>query len=439
MRVLFATYSEKTHFLAMVPIAWALRAAGHEVRVATQPALIDTVTTTGLTAVPVGTDHNMARVSSRILNKGFASRNPELYERVRWGRMPPFDLPTQDSDITWSYLKAGYHEVVPGYRMANEPMADDLVAFCRAWQPDLVIWEPATYSAPIAAAACGAAHARLLWSLDFFGRMRAHFRRLRPTQPASDQGDALTEWLSTKAAKYGVPFNEEMTTGQFTIDQLPPSLRYPTGLHHVPVRYVPYNHTAVVPDWLWHKPSRPRVVLTLGISATERFGGYAVSVQDILNSLADLDIELVATVAQQEQDKLTHIPANTRVVAFVPLHALVPSCSVVIHAAGFGTLCTTLKYGVPQLCLPEQQDTLISTRLVAEQGAAIVIPSNEVTGEGVRDQVIRLLSEPSFRTAATHLSDEMAAMPSPNDVVPELEALTRKHRSATTTTTAIAG
>jgi glycosyltransferase (activator-dependent family) len=423
MRVLFATYAEKTHFLAMVPVAWALRTAGHEVRVATQPALVDTVTSAGLTAVPVGTDHNMAKVTNRFLNKRFAERNPELHERVRWGRMPPFDMPERDEDITWEYVKAGYHEVVPGYRMANEPMADDLVDFCRQWDPDLVIWEPASYAAPIAAAACGAAHARLLWCMDFFGRMRMNFRRLR-----DGRADALTEWLAGKADKYGVEFTEEMTTGQFTIDQFPASLRIDTGLHNVPVRYVPYNHTAVVPDWLWRKPERPRVVLTLGISATERFGGYAVSVQDIFDSLSDLDIELVATVAEQEQEKLTRIPDNTRVVPFVPLHAVVPTSSVMVHAAGFGTLCTTLKYGVPQLCLPEQQDTLVSTRVVAEQGAAVVVPSNEVTGAGVREQVVRLLNEPSFAAAAARLADEMAAMPAPNEVVPELEALTEKYR-----------
>ena len=44
MRVLFATYPERTHFLAMVPLAWALRTAGHEVRVASQPTFTDVIT-----------------------------------------------------------------------------------------------------------------------------------------------------------------------------------------------------------------------------------------------------------------------------------------------------------------------------------------------------------------------------------------------------------
>ncbi len=39
MRVLFTCYAEKTHFLAMAPLAWALRTAGHEVGVAVPAGL----------------------------------------------------------------------------------------------------------------------------------------------------------------------------------------------------------------------------------------------------------------------------------------------------------------------------------------------------------------------------------------------------------------
>ena len=44
MRVLFAAHAERTHFYSMIPLAWALRTAGHEVYVASQPALTDDIT-----------------------------------------------------------------------------------------------------------------------------------------------------------------------------------------------------------------------------------------------------------------------------------------------------------------------------------------------------------------------------------------------------------
>ncbi|MGW7578886.1 hypothetical protein [Streptomyces sp. NPDC054765] len=54
MRVLFVTLAASPHFFVQVPLAWALRAAGHEVRVASQPDLMDTITAAGLPATPVG-------------------------------------------------------------------------------------------------------------------------------------------------------------------------------------------------------------------------------------------------------------------------------------------------------------------------------------------------------------------------------------------------
>jgi glycosyltransferase (activator-dependent family) len=425
MRVLFVAYSEKTHFLGMVPMAWALRTAGHDVRVATQPAMVDAVTGAGLTAVPVGADHTMWKVVERLLSKRFAEFNPEFYKAVRSSTLPPFELADVPTDsLRWEQVLDGYTEVVKAYKMANEPMVDELVEFSQSWQPDLMIWEPMTYAAPIAARACGAAHGRQLWSLDAFGRMRQQFLRLRGDRTE----DPLGEWLTSLAASHGVEFAEEMTCGQFTIDHYPDSIRLEGGLHYVPVQYVPYNGPAVVPRWLWEAPQRPRIALTLGVSATERFGGYALGLQEILDSLSDLDVEIVATVANESRQELTRIPDNTKVVSFVPLHALVPTCSAVIHHAGFGTINTTILNGVPQTSLPENDDAPLVARRVAGLGAGLMIPMNKATGAEVRRQVEQLLGDPAFTAGAARLRSEILALPSPNELVPELERLTGKYR-----------
>ncbi|MBR8745597.1 nucleotide disphospho-sugar-binding domain-containing protein, partial [Nocardiopsis sp. MG754419] len=95
--------------------------------------------------------------------------------------------------------------------------------------------------------------------------------------------------------------------------------------------YVPFNGPAVVPRWLRADPERPRVALTLGLSAVERLAGYSVSVGEVLRSLAGLDVEVVATVAASHQRDLPELPDNVRVVEFAPLHALLPTCSAVVH------------------------------------------------------------------------------------------------------------
>ncbi|RKT54703.1 activator-dependent family glycosyltransferase [Saccharothrix australiensis] len=431
MRVLFTTYAVKTHFQAMVPLAWALRNAGHEVRVASQPELTDVITGAGLTAVPVGTDHALWRTANRFLTRRYAELNPEVHRSVREARVLPFDqADTAPERLTWDDLAPAYDNLVRSwYRVVNGTMVDDLVDFARHWRPDLVIWEPNSYAGSIAARVVGAAHARLLWGVDVFAVTRARLLRLRDGRPADDRADVLGEWLAEQLGAHGADFTEDVVTGHFTIDQLPSPLRMTADLHYVRMGYRPYNGTAVVPRWLWAPPERPRVALTLGVTSTEGFGGYGVGVQDVLDSLADLDIEIVATVADRERHRLRSVPANTRVVPSVPLHALLPSCAAAIHHAGFGTLSTSLYYGVPPMSLPERFDEPLLARRVAAHGAGLSVHMSEATGEQVRAGVQRLLAEPSFRQRIAPLRAELLALPSPADLVARLEELAAGYRT----------
>ncbi|MFE1174101.1 activator-dependent family glycosyltransferase [Streptomyces sp. NPDC058773] len=431
MRVLFATYSEKTHFHAMVPLAWALAAAGHEVRVASQPALTEVITRTGLTAVPVGTDHHLWRISARLLTPRFAQTNPVAYDRVRGVEVPPFarcDEPLDDAD--WEYLRSGYADVLTSwYKIINDPMTEDLVAFARAWRPDLVIWEPTTHGGPIAAEAVGAAHGRLLWSLDIFARTRENFLLLRDRQPPERRSDPFGAWVGAQAAAHGVEFSEALVTGGFTLDQYPAPLRLDTAVHHLPVRYVPYNGASVLPRWLREPAPKPRVCLTLGQFSTDRFGGYPISVQDVLDAVADLDVELVCTLPEAEQRKLERVPGNTRLVEFVPLQALTPTCRAAIHHGGFGTTNTIALDAVPQLVIAEQHDTPMLGRRLQAFGAGLSAYYTDITGSSVRDHLVRLLDEPAFGTAAAALREEMLTMPTPRELVPVLEELTAAHHT----------
>ncbi|MDG4827785.1 activator-dependent family glycosyltransferase [Solwaraspora sp. WMMD1047] len=416
MRILFTTYAEKTHFLGMVPLAWALRNAGHEVMVASQPALTEAITGAGLTAAPVGADHGLYEIMKRIDGRGvrfdFAEQRPEI--------------------LTWEFLSAGYRDLVSWwFRMVNEPMIDDLVGLCRRWRPDLVLWEPVSYAGSIAATAIGVTHARVMWSVDLFTRMRRHFLRLGEQQPADQRCDPLADWLGTRVGRYGGQFSEVMTTGHFTIDTVPDSLRHDPRLdldldhRYLPMRYIPYNGTSVVPPWLRTPPQRPRVALTLGTFSTETLDGYAVSVPEILGALADLPVEVVATLPERQQEQLGPIPDNVRAVPFAPLNALAPTCAAVINHGSNGTFCTTLVHGVPQLVVPFFFQGRPLADYLAGQGAGLTISTGEVTGPAVRAAVSRLLDEPDFARNAGRLADEMRALPSPCDLVPQIEKLTR--------------
>ncbi|MGI5271977.1 activator-dependent family glycosyltransferase [Nonomuraea sp. CA-218870] len=406
MRVVIATQAERSHFHSLVPLAWALSTAGHEVRVASHADLMDAVAGAGLTGVRVGSSSVMRHVMRRAVASA-----------------PEFDLSRPD-EMSGEELARWNERVVPWWwRVVNDPIVADLVAFCRWWRPQLVIWEPVTFAGPIAAQACGAAHGRLLWSVDVYARLRGRFLDGGPV------ADPLAEWLGRRAGAYGLRFSEELTHGQFTLDHMPASLRMDgrPPAERVPVRYVPYNGRAVVPAWVHARRERPRVCVSLGNTAHEKFGGYAVSVGELLEALGDLDVEVVATLPAKEQARLGRVPGNVRLVEFVPLHALAPTCAAMIVQGGGGTVCTALFYGVPLLVVPHPHvfDQPLFGRRLTELGAGLTLPPDQVSPQGVRRMLTRLLSEPGFGGRTRRIREEMVALPAPARVVPELEQRAR--------------
>lgn len=414
MRVLFATYADRTHFLPMVPLAWALRTAGHDVRVATQPGLVEAVTAAGLPAVPVGRDSGLWR---------YLQARPEQFsEATKDVPAAPYDAAMHpEGEVGWDHLVQGYQQVVPWWhRMLNDPMIDELTRFALSWRPDLVIWEPNTFAGAIAAKVSGCAHGRLMWSIDYLGRTREIFLRMRDARQPKERADPLADWLDGRMRKFGLGFTEDLVTGEFTIDHLPGSLRMSTSLRTFPMRYVAYNGRASEPRWLDEPPARTRVGLTLGMSWVQKFDDFQVDIQRLLDHLAELDVEFVATVPDAVRERLAHIPESVRVFPFVPLHTLAPSCTAVIHHAGPGTICSTALSGVRHLTLPAVHDEPYLGARLAEQGAGLTVPAVEATGPTVRDALRTLLGERSFRDGAARLREELLAMPTPNELVPRL-------------------
>lgn len=417
MRVLFTSFALDAHYLGSVPLAWALRAAGHEVRVASQPALTGTITSAGLTAVPVGEDHTLlAAMAASAAEPG----------STPWNAV---DLdPARPEVGSWPFLQALNDRLPEMFfaRANTESMIDDLVAFARNWRPDLVIWEPFTLAGAVAAKAVGAAHARLLWGADLFGHQRANYLRMRTERGGGP--DALADWLTEVLERHGLVFDETAVRGQWSIDMMPASIRLPSADLTVPMRYVPYNGPAVVPDWLREPPARHRVCLTLGLTARGGANYLVGSLGGLLDAIGDLDVEIVATLDAAQRAEVAALPDNVRAVDFVPLHALLPTCSAIAHHGGAGTWSTAVAAGVPQLIFPSVWDNAYRARRTAELGAGITVPQRELTPAGLREGLLRLLREPDLAEGADRLRRELTSEASPVEVVTTLEKLTAQHQ-----------
>jgi UDP:flavonoid glycosyltransferase YjiC (YdhE family) len=115
------------------------------------------------------------------------------------------------------------------------------------------------------------------------------------------------------------------------------------------------------------------------------------------------------------------LPGNVRVVPRVPLDRVMPYAAGYVHHGGAGSVLNGLSAGVPQLVVPGAGDRRHNAGLVARRGAGLAVEAKAITA----GHLTRLIGDPDLRAAARELSAEIAAMPAPETVVPELAALVR--------------
>ncbi|MFE4398903.1 MULTISPECIES: activator-dependent family glycosyltransferase [Streptomycetaceae] len=426
MRVLFVTAPFRSHLYVQTPLAWALRTAGHEVRVACSPRLTEDVVRTGLTPVPIGEEVDLGDLMARS-------------EPERAPAAPAGGRKSHQSDYPLGDPTAELASNAAGWRTLFNPDSsfDDLVAFAELWRPDLVVSDTFVLSGAPAARRVGAAHARMLFGADGLGQLRTACRAQWRAQGSDWDGvDPLREWLEPVFGRFGVEFDEEAVLGQWTVFPMPTWVWRPAGIPYVPMRHVPFNGPSATPSWVYRRPERRRVCFTLGLAHREGRGhGVSASPREVFEAIADLDVEVVATLAPGQLPPGLRVPDNVRVVDFVPLNDLLPTCAAVIHSGGAGAFAAAVEHAVPQLIVPNVYwsekwwGPVAMASGLEEQGAGrYVADADGLTGELLRSELRRVLEDPAFREGAARVSAQSAALPSPHDLVPVLEGLTAKHR-----------
>jgi UDP:flavonoid glycosyltransferase YjiC (YdhE family) len=388
MRMLFTTWAWPSHYLPMVPLAWAARAAGHEVRVASQPALADTIARSGLTGTLVGRDLD---ITERFRRDVFA-----LIDR-NWKAITPADIQLMGERATAMFMDLA------------EAMTGDLVAFAQAWRPDVVVYDPLTYAGPIAAAVLGVPAVRHLFGPD--------------QPPTAFEHAGLRPLLD----RYGLDGLD--TLGALTVDPCPPSLSMPGPEHRQHTRYIPYNGPGIVPAWLREPPEKPRICVSWGTSTVKFCGAHHYLAGDMALAARELDVEVVVAVSAADRPLLGELPGDVRVVEALPLNLLLPSCAAIVHQGGAGTTLTAAVSGVPQLVVPCLPDQLLNITRLAGVGAGACLLRKGRPIEALRAEATSVLAElidgPTHREAATLLSHEIAEQPPPGVAVARIDTLTK--------------
>ncbi|GAA1904909.1 nucleotide disphospho-sugar-binding domain-containing protein [Streptantibioticus ferralitis] len=370
MRVLFVSYPAIGHVFPTVPLQWALRAAGHEVLVATGCYGLE-VANAGLHVADVAPGLDMESF--------FQETVPDLLVRVRNPEGPD--------------PMAG----IQLFAHLNDHLTDGIVRTAEAFRPDVIVYEQIFVSALIAAQKLGVPAVQ-----HNFGFARGgDIRTMTVAQ--------LTETMR----RHGVESVPEQVR---TIDIAPPSM-VEAEPYSWSMRPVPYNSGAVLPDWVLDKPERPRIGVTLGTASVHVTG--LGPVQRLLAAAPSVDAEFVLALGDVDTGALGELPANVRVVGWVPLTVLLQTCVGAVHHGGAGTTLAALNAGIPQIILPDGADRFVNATAVHDRGAGISGAAADLDVALLQ----QLVSDEKLRTAAQEVREEITAMPTPASIVARLEEL----------------
>jgi UDP:flavonoid glycosyltransferase YjiC (YdhE family) len=273
-----------------------------------------------------------------------------------------------------------------------ELYAEDLEPELARLHPDLVIHEWGVPGAAIAAHRAGISG---IW--HGFGRM-------------FPEGIGL-ELPTTNVGAPGRPH----------IDICPPSLQekeFVATQDRIELRPVPYSEPAALPARVSRRTSRPLIYLTFGTAF-----GTPELLTTAIEGLARLDARVVVAAGRVHPDQLGDVPDNVTVHPWVPQAELLPHVDVVVHHGGSGTTLGALTVGAPQLLLPQGADQFTNADAVSTADAGLLLLPEELSANAIAEHTHKLFPhhrQAGHRDAARAIAEEIAGMPSPDQVARRL-------------------
>ncbi|MFV2022783.1 nucleotide disphospho-sugar-binding domain-containing protein [Micromonospora sp. LOL_023] len=379
MRVLFTVPPALSHLFPLVPLAWALRAAGHELLVATSSSAVPAAVSAGLPAVDVAPTVDF----DEVFGVGKGTVGDRVAEHRRRGEA----IAQAGGAATDAVLERFAH--------VTDLMADGVVRAAEEMRPDLVV------------------HGRLQGA----GLLVARKLQVPAVEHGVGfvrEGDLAERYLPHLAgvfARHGVPAELPART---SVQIAPPELMIGEG-EAWNVRFVPYSGGGVLPTWVTKSRSRPRIVVTLGTVLPKVVG--VGGLEKVLKGAASTDAEFVVIGADAQA--LGDVAPNVRTADWCPLAGLLQYSDAIIHHGGAGSTLTSIDAGLPQLALPYGADEFVNAGVIVRHGFGLSADANTVDDE----LISRLMTNSTLRESAGRARRQMRCRPAPAQLVGALTAL----------------
>ena len=380
-RILFTCRPLSGHFDPLLPLAAAARASGHTVAFASGDPVVGQARGAGFTAFEAG---------------------PADTFRAEWApRFPGFTTLVGDAQRSFFFT-----EIFANLELA--PRAVDLESIMSVWRPHLVVHEMAELAAPLVSTALGIPYVDVGYGslipralLEAAGAAAAAHWRTRGLEPHPLAG----------AFRY------------LYVDPCPPALQNPEIADVAAVQPMrPAAGETQVTErsaWLVDLPHRPSVYVTLGTIWNTDLDVFRL----VIEALHDRVNVIVTVGRQNDPATLGPQPRGVIIRSYIPQHEVLPWCDAVVAHGGSGTVLGALAHGVPLLVVPQGADQWSNAEQIVAAGAGKRLLRYELSAAAVRNCVMALLNEPSYRQAASNIKDEIRAMPSATDAIVGLEAL----------------
>ena len=394
MKILIASWGSYGDVYPYVGLALALKARGHEPRLAMPGFYRDLVESIGFPLHPIGPPIDPA-------DRALVAR---LIDPVRGPEALLADL------------------VAPAVRQDYD------VLDAAARDADVMVTHPITFAAPVVAQM-----RRLPWASTVLAPMSffsAHDPPVLAPVPALIHLRRLGSWYGTLLARLG---RARTRAWMRPVDALRHDVGLPPGEHPLfEGQFSPYLTLALFarvlatpqPDWPPHvnvtgfvfyngpetldanveaflADGPPPVVFTLGSSAVHAAGAFY---EESVQAAARLGVRAVLLTGGVEQNRPTcGVSKDILVIDRAPHQLLFPRAAAVVHQGGAGTTGQALRAGRPMLVVPHAHDQPDNAfRTARTGGARICYPSNYKAAR-VERELRRLLDDGGYadRAAAT--------------------------------------
>jgi glycosyltransferase len=393
MRILFITTGSQATFYASAPLATAARNAGHQVILAVHEPWVETAEAIGLPTFCFTS--NPIRHYMGLANPGQGLRFPdELGDEAM--------------------LSQGR-----GFALMGQAGVQELLKLAQDWPPDVVVGSSQSYSAMLLAAELKVPYVR---HVEYLGI------------PFTGIAPGAEEELRPELKRLGL---DGLLEPDLLIDSTPPSLRPAHDPVGQPMRWVPSNPQRLLEHWMYTRPEgRRRVLITSGFrSIMFRDPGWSMPL--LVRELTKMNAEVLIASSPGAAERFGDELGDARV-GWIPLDVAATTCDLAIHHGGATTATTFMANGVPQLIIPENPPEFwpnfhrkaIAT-MVSEFGAGKMLwpraeDPDKAPGEVIAAACRELFDDPSYTERTQFLAKEIASLPSPPEIVTQLEALANR-------------